>query len=189
MPEAVNLKCERNSTLRVPALVGCPIHDCYPSDSTADISSRFSTGHPRDAQDHCPHVPRSAANTRVLAITAPKAETKSKPKGGANPAVQRAANRGSTLHSDKPGHLPEQLREKYPETEFKFNKPGQSGQDVSVQGGKHPSEYSDSAWKADANHGDFKPDTSTGKKTFEADQKKKWKEKTQMLPYDPRRAT
>jgi hypothetical protein len=117
---------------------------------------------------------------------APKAETKSKPKGGANPAVQRAANRGSTLHSDKPGHLPDQLREKYPETEFKFNKPGQSGQDVSVQGGKHPSEYSDSTWKADANHGDFKPNTSTGKKTFEADQKKKWKEKTQMLPYDPK---
>ncbi|WP_152622354.1 hypothetical protein [Archangium violaceum] len=109
-----------------------------------------------------------------------------KPKGGANPAVQRAANRGSTLHSDKPGHLPEQLRQKYPETEFKFNKPGQKGQDVSVQGGKHPSKYSDSKWKEDADHGDFKPDTSTGKKTFESDQKKKWKEETQMLPYDPK---
>lgn len=113
-------------------------------------------------------------------------EVQGKPKGGANPAVQRAANRGSTLHSDKPGHLPDQLRTKYPETEFKFNKPGQKGQDVSVQGGKHPSKYSDSKWKEDADHGDFKPDTSTGKKTFKSDQKKKWKEETQMLPYDPK---
>jgi hypothetical protein len=109
---------------------------------------------------------------------------KSRPKGGANPAVQQAASRGSALHSDKPGNLPDQLRAKYPETELEFTKPGQRGQDVAVKGGKHPSDYPDSDWKKDVDKGDFKPDTKSGKKTFESDQKKKWKEETQMLPYD-----
>jgi RHS repeat-associated protein len=109
--------------------------------------------------------------------------------GSANPAVQRAASRGSTLHSDKPGHLPDQLRQRYPETEFEFAKPGVIGQDVKVIGGTHPSEYAGSTWPEGVYHADFKPNSPSGKYTFRADQKKKWTEPTQMLPYDPTTGT
>lgn len=107
-------------------------------------------------------------------------------KAGSNPAVQKAANRGSSLHADKPGNLPDQLRKKYPETEFEFTKPGVAGQDVKVKGGKHPSDYEGSTWPKGVDRGDFKPDTPGGKKTFKSDQKNKWPEDTQMLPYDPK---
>ncbi len=105
-------------------------------------------------------------------------------KGSNNPTTQAAATKGSTLHSDKPGNLPDQLREKYPDTDFDFTKPGQKGQDVKVVGGTHPSEYPESAWDAGKNHGDFKPDSPGGRKTFKQDQKNKWPEPTQMLPYN-----
>lgn len=107
-------------------------------------------------------------------------------KGGANPAVLRAANRGSTLHSDKPGHLPDQLRAQFPETEFEFTKPGRTGQDVWVKGGKHPSSDPGSSWPHGVVHGDFKPDTPGGHKTFRDDQKNKWQQPTHMIPYDPK---
>jgi RHS repeat-associated protein len=107
------------------------------------------------------------------------------PRGSNNPNTRSAAGNGSRYHADKPGRLPDQLRDKYPETKFKFTKPGQKGQDVKVDGGKHPSGYPDSKWPKDVDHGDFKPDTKGGKKTFDADQKSKWKEPTTMLPYDP----
>lgn len=134
-----------------------------------------------------PAVPATPppANT-TPAVTATSGGTSPKTKGGANPAVKKAAARGSTLHSDKPGHLPDQLREKYPETQFEFTKPGVKGQDVKVTGGKHPSEYEGSTWKQGVNYGDFKPDTSSGHATFKSDQKKKWPEETQILPYDPK---
>ena len=102
---------------------------------------------------------------------------------------QEAAARGSRLHSDKPGHLPEQLRTMYPETEFSFTKPGVKGQDVNVVGGKHPSEYKGSIWPKEINHADFKPNTPGGKKTFRSDQKNKWEQPTLMLPYDPETGT
>ena len=108
-----------------------------------------------------------------------------KPKGSNNPKVKKAAASGSKAHSDKPGNLPDQLRKKYPETEFKFKKPGEAGQDVEVVGGKHPSEYPGSNWPKDAAHGDFKPNTAGGKKTFISDQKNKWGQKTVMIPYNP----
>jgi hypothetical protein len=107
-------------------------------------------------------------------------------RGGANPDVQKAASRGSTLHSDKPGNLPDQLRQRYPETEFEFKKPGQAGQDVEVVGGKHPSQYPASDWPEGVNHADFKPNTPGGKQTFQSDQRNKWPDPTHMLPYDPK---
>ena len=109
----------------------------------------------------------------------------SAPKGSANPAVRKAAGQGSRLHSDKPGHLPDQLRQKYPETEFEFTPSGTAGQDVKVVGGKHPSEYPGSNWPKGVDHGDFKPDSAGGRRTFRSDQQKKWAEPTHQLPYDP----
>ncbi len=106
-------------------------------------------------------------------------------RGGANPAVQKAASRGSTLHSDKPGHLPDQLRQRYPDTQFEFTKPGQVGQDVRVVGGKHPSEYPGSNWPKGVDRADFKPNTPGGNRTFQSDQRNKWPDPTHMLPYDP----
>ena len=112
-------------------------------------------------------------------------KTQSKAKGSANEETKKAASRGSSLHSDKPGNLPDQLRERYPDTDFEFKPPGKPGQDVEVSGGTHPSEYPDSGWHPDADHGDFKPNTKGGDKTFKRDQATKWPEKTQKIPYDP----
>jgi hypothetical protein len=106
-------------------------------------------------------------------------------KGSNNPNTQEAALKGTQLHLDKPGNLPDQLRKQYPDTEFKFKSQGELGQDVEVIGGKHPSEYPGSNWPEGVNHGDFKPDTPGGRKTFNSDQKNKWTEPTEMLPYDP----
>jgi hypothetical protein len=107
------------------------------------------------------------------------------PKGSANANTRVAAARGSTLHSDQPGNLPDQLRSRYPDTEFRFAKPGQAGQDVRVTGGVHPSAYPTSSWPKDVDFGDFKPDTAGGTKTFNYDQKYKWTEPTHKLTYDP----
>lgn len=107
------------------------------------------------------------------------------PRGSANPATRRASARGSRLHADRPGNLPDQLRQRYPETEFKITNPGRPGQDVQFVGGKHPSEYPNSDWPQGIDHADFKPNSPGGKKTFASDQKKKWQEPTHMIPYDP----
>jgi len=106
-------------------------------------------------------------------------------KGSANENTKNAASRGTSRHSDKSGNLPDQLRDKYPDTNLEFTKPGVKGQDVKVVGGKHPSEYPDSDWSPGADHADFKPDTPGGTKTFNHDQKNKWTEPTQKVPYDP----
>jgi hypothetical protein len=106
-------------------------------------------------------------------------------RGSLNPNTAKWARRGSTWHADHPGRLPEQLRERYPETNLEFRKPGIRGQDVTVVGGKHPSEYPGSTWPEGVDYGDFKPDTPDGRKTFKQDQKKKWKEPTHCIPYDP----
>jgi nucleoid-associated protein YgaU len=107
-------------------------------------------------------------------------------KGGNNPAVQAAASRGSTLHSDKPGNLPDQLRAMYPNTVFGFTKPGVAGQDVQVVSGTHPSQYPGATWPTGVVHADFKPGTPSGARTFAADQRLKWSQPTYMLPYDPK---
>lgn len=107
-------------------------------------------------------------------------------KGGANPVVRAAAARGSTLHSDKPGNLPDQLRAAYPNTTFDFTKPGVAGQDVRVVGGTHPSQYPGTSWPTGIDYADFKPGTPSGSRTFASDQRLKWSQPTHMLPYDPK---
>ena len=87
------------------------------------------------------------------------------------------------------GLLPDQLRKRYPDTEFEFTKPGESGQDVKVTGGRHPSDYPGSDWPKSVDRGDFKPDTSGGRKTFRSDQRNKWSEPTHNIPYDPASGT
>lgn len=131
----------------------------------------------------------AVAEEEVVVAAAPRtkgpARLPGKPKGGANPAVRAAAGRGSRLHSDKPGNLPDQLRLRYPNTVFEFTKPGVAGQDVRVAGGLHPSNYPGSSWPSGIDFADFKPGTPSGARTFATDQAKKWKEPTHMLPYDP----
>jgi hypothetical protein len=106
-------------------------------------------------------------------------------KGSNNPNTQGAALKGTQLHLNRPGSLPEQLRQRYPDTEFRFKNQGVAGQDVEFIGGKHPSEYPGSTWPRGIDYGDFKPDTPGGLKTFNSDQKNKWPDSTVMLPYDP----
>jgi len=113
------------------------------------------------------------------------ADRKSGGRGSANENTKNASVKGSSLHSDKPGNLPDQLRDMYPDTNLKFTKPGTRGQDVKVVGGTHPSEYPDSNWEPGVDHGDFKPDTRGGTKAFNRDKQTKWVEPTQKLPYDP----
>ena len=73
----------------------------------------------------------------------------------------------------------------YPETEFRFTRPGVAGQDVEVSGGMHPSFYPYGSWPPGVNYGDFKPDTTGGFRTFQSDQMTKWNAPTHMLRYDP----
>jgi len=108
----------------------------------------------------------------------------SKPRGSNNLQTREAAIRGTKLHAKR---LPEQLQKRYPQTQFSFAPPGKKGQDVTVVGGKHPSKYANSRWPAGLNHGDFKPNTPGGRKTFRRDQQKKWKQPTHMLPYNPKK--
>ncbi|WP_224367881.1 hypothetical protein [Hyalangium versicolor] len=144
----------------------------------------------KDAPEETQDAPASATDVpappSAPAAAAASNSAASKPKGGAHPETKKAASFGSTLHSDKPGKLPDQLRQKFPETQLEFTKPGQAGQDVKVVGGKHPSEYEGSTWKPGVDFGDFKPDTPSGRATFKSDQKNKWQEETQLLPYDPK---
>ncbi len=107
------------------------------------------------------------------------------PKGSLNPATRAASARGSSLHSDKLGNLPDQLRSMFPETQFRFTPSGTRGQDVEVVGGMHPSFYPYANWRPGVNFGDFKPNTPSGARTFRSDQNSKWNAPTQMLSYDP----
>jgi hypothetical protein len=108
-----------------------------------------------------------------------------------NPAVRSAANMGNKVHYDQLNKgigtgLPSQLSERYPNTEFQFTRRGQSGADVKVVDGQHPSEYPNSTWNPENNYGDFKPNTSSGIKTFNRDIRKgKLPGNTEFLPYDP----
>jgi hypothetical protein len=111
------------------------------------------------------------------------------PRGGQIPEVQEAAEFGRMVHRDQPGMLPDQLRATYPDTEFEFTPEGIKGQDVKVVGGTHPSDYPGSEWPPGVDHADFKPDTPSGRKTFDSDQDHKWPDETHMLPYDPETGT
>src|SRR5581483_9951215 len=88
------------------------------------------------------------------------------PRGSNHPNTAAASRRGMDLHKTK---LPEEFQAKHPETEVEFTPPGHKGQDIHIKGGKHPSEYPGSTWPKGVNHGDFKPDTPGGHKTFRHD--------------------
>ena len=105
------------------------------------------------------------------------------PQGSLNPATKIASSCGSKLHADRPGNLPDQLRNRYPETHFKFTPPGVAGPDVQVAGGMHPSFMGD--WPEGVDFGDFKPDTAGGFKTFNSDSRNKWNVPVKMITYDP----
>ncbi|BCU78559.1 RHS repeat-associated core domain-containing protein [Luteolibacter sp. LG18] len=146
------------------------------------IKLGFETGDPSPP----PTGSSSSGNPEGTSAKTTTEESGKAAKGSQNENTREAATRGSSLHSDKPGNLPDQLRDKYPDTEFDFKKPGQAGQDVEVKGGVHPSEYDGSQWSPKVKYGDFKPDTPGGRKTFKSDQAKKWEDPTHMLPYDPK---
>jgi len=83
----------------------------------------------------------------------------------------RAANMGNKVHYDRLNggegdQLPSKLQTQYPDTEFRFARRGQSGPDVEVVGGTHPSDYPGSSWAPGNDFGDFKPGTANGSKTF-----------------------
>ncbi len=81
---------------------------------------------------------------------------------------------------------PSQLSAMFPDTEFAFARRGQSGPDVTVTGGTHPSEYPNSIWSSESNFGDFKPNTESGARTFRRDiSSGKLPKDTIMIPYDP----
>jgi hypothetical protein len=61
---------------------------------------------------------------------------------------------------------PSQLQARYPNTQFNFARRGQAGVDVTYLSGTHPSAYPNSTWPAGAMHGDFKPNTFSGARTF-----------------------
>ena len=56
---------------------------------------------------------------------------------------------------------------------------------MKVVGGRHPSEYSGSAWPKGVDRADFKPITTGGARTFGRDQAAKRDETTCMPRYDP----
>ncbi|MDZ4289277.1 MAG: hypothetical protein U0984_15030 [Prosthecobacter sp.] len=107
------------------------------------------------------------------------------PTGSNNPNTRKASLRGTELHQDRPGNLPDQLRQMYPQTKMEFTPQGKPGQDVKVVGGDHPATYPGSTWLPKIDYADFKPGTPSGRRTFVQDQNNKWKQPTMMIPYDP----
>jgi RHS repeat-associated protein len=83
------------------------------------------------------------------------------------------------------GTGPEQLKEMYPDTDFAFKRRGQSGPDVEVVGGMHPSEYPNSSWNPENNYGDFKSNTIWSEERFLREiENGKLPRNTQPLPYN-----
>ena len=124
------------------------------------------------------------------------------PSGGTATSVNRAAELagmspleiGNYLHYDSLNggagtKLPSDLAAMYPQTDFRFARRGEAGVDVEVVGGIHPSDtsvYPGTHWPANANYGDFKPNTPSGwKKLQEQIRNKGYDPNTVFLPYDP----
>ena len=124
------------------------------------------------------------------------------PSGGTATSVNRAAELagmspleiGNYLHYDSLNggagtKLPSDLAAMYPQTDFRFARRGEAGVDVEVVGGIHPSDtsvYPGTHWPANANYGDFKPNTpSAWKKLQEQIRNKGYDPNTVFLPYDP----
>jgi RHS repeat-associated protein len=119
------------------------------------------------------------------------ATNNSKPQGAANPVVKGAIDLGNKVHYDKLNGgtgegLPTELSQKYPDTRFKFTPRGASGADVEYLGGTHPSQYPGSTWDPGNNFADFKPNTTSGTRSFNsAVNSGSFPANTQLLKYDP----
>lgn len=93
--------------------------------------------------------------------------------GSVTRLTANAMDMGNKVHYDqlnggKGEWLPTELQNMYKDTEFKFARRGQSGADIEVTGGKHPSQYKVNPlkWPSGFDYGDFKPYTGSGYKTF-----------------------
>jgi hypothetical protein len=102
--------------------------------------------------------------------------------------------RGNQFHYDQmngsTGHYgPSQLQERYRKTVFRFARRGESGPDVEVIRGEHPSNksvYPETTWEEGNNYGDFKPNTEEGRRKFRKEiESGKLPQNTQLLLYDP----
>ncbi len=181
---------------QLPAQVGPVVQDAgvayYTGRSTATSARYEPVRGSAEMQSGAPLEPvgryyeaNQIAIVGPVGIEEPAADPAPAARGSLNPATRAAALSGTSLHADRPGRLPDQLRSMYPETEFNFTPPGKSGQDVQVIGGMHPSFYPYGAWPEGINFGDFKPNTPGGFRTFRSDQLIKWNAPTFMLRYDP----
>lgn len=101
---------------------------------------------------------------------------------------------GNYLHYDRLNggtgmKLPSDLAAMYPQTRFRFTRRGEAGADVKFVGGVHPSDasvYPGTQWPANANYGDFKPNTPSGwRKLQEQIKNRGYDPNTVFLPYDP----
>jgi hypothetical protein len=88
----------------------------------------------RQLQDATENIAFSVSGGGQPQQAAPKPVVSAKEtvQGSLNAKTKAAALSGTALHSDTPGNLPDQLRNMYPETEFKFTPPGKTGQDAQV---------------------------------------------------------
>jgi hypothetical protein len=129
--------------------------------------------------------------TSLNSTNTAKQSVKTSTKGVNNPNTKAAVELGNKVHYDKLNggtgeQLPSALVEQYPETDFIFTKRGETGADVKVVGGTHPSEYPGSTWKPGNNFADFKPNTNSGKYKFNSEVKNgKLPENTERIPYNP----
>jgi RHS repeat-associated protein len=117
------------------------------------------------------------------------------PAAAAASAEPAAAARGNIFHYDRLNggageYGPTQLQRRYPETQFRFARRGEPRADVEYVGGRHPSKYPGSDWPEGFDFGDFKPDTTSGSRTFyEELNSGKLPQDTVPLPYDPANMT
>ncbi|MBL9115106.1 MAG: RHS repeat protein [Verrucomicrobiaceae bacterium] len=107
-----------------------------------------------------------------------------RPKGSNHPNTQKASRTGINYHNDKDLGA-KQTDQMFPKTVFDYGPGKRRGPDVIYESGIHPSDYPGSKWPKGVNHGDWKPDTPGGRKTFKSDQKHKWSMPVHQLPYDP----
>jgi hypothetical protein len=137
-----------------------------------------------------------AAKDTLQAVTqTPERTAASPPRGANNSTVRNSLNTADAVHYDQLNGGtgvggPTQLQQRYPNTQFQFARRGQAGVDVTYVGKTHPSAYPDSNWPAGFNHGDFKPNTPSGARTFYTQLNSgKLPVDTVPLPYDPQSKT
>ncbi len=139
-----------------------------------------------DALDHAAQASINTAGFIAGASSFAKPKTVEVPSVAPN-----STNLGNLVHYDELNgstgqRLPTALQNQFSDTEFYFARRGQTGPDVEVLGGTHPSAYPGSNWNPLNDFGDFKPDTPSGARRFLSELRNgKLPENTQWLPYDP----